>query len=86
MRVSEPTKNFSKHIYANTSQKISQSNEEYKLVADVHHIFKEFNVGEFVMIRIRPERSPKTFSKKNYARAMDPYSIIHKLGSNAYLI
>ena len=38
------------------------------------------------MVRIRPERIPKTFSKKLYARSMGPYSIIHKLGSNAYLL
>ena len=46
----------------------------------------EFNVSEYVMVRIRPERIPKTFSKKLYARAMGPYSIIHKRGSNAYLL
>ena len=38
------------------------------------------------MVRIRPERIPKTFSKKLYARAMGPYSIIRKMGSNAYLL
>ena len=38
------------------------------------------------LVCIRPERIPKTFSKKLYARAMGPYSIICKLGSNAYLL
>ena len=38
------------------------------------------------MIRICLERIPKTFSKKLYGRAMSPYSIIRKLGSNAYLL
>ena len=38
------------------------------------------------MVHIRPERIPKTCSKKLYARAMGPYSIIRKLGSNAYLL
>ena len=84
--VSEPVENFAKHIYTMTGQKISLSNEEYKLAADVHHISKEFNVGEYVMVRICLERIPKTFSKKLYARAMDPYPIICKLGSNAYLL
>ena len=37
------------------------------------------------MVRIRLERIPKTFSKKLYARAMDPYSIIRKMRSNAYI-
>ena len=52
----------------------------------MHRRYKEFNVGEYVMVRIRPERIPKTFSKKLYVKAMDPYSIIRKLGSNAYLL
>ena len=65
---------------------ISLSNEEYKLVADMHRRSKEFNVGDYVMVCIRPERIPKTFSKKLYTRAMDPYSIIRKLGSNAYIL
>ena len=52
----------------------------------MHHRFKEFNVGDYVMVRIHPERIQKMFSKKLYARPMDPYSIIRKMGSNAYLI
>ena len=52
----------------------------------MHRRFKEFNVGEYVMVRIHLERIPKTFSKKLYARVMGPYSIICKLGSNAYLL
>ena len=83
--VSKSAENFAKHIHdlhAEIRRKISLSNEEYKLVVDVHHRYKEFNVGEYVMVRIRPERIPKTFSKKLLARAMGPYSIIRKLRSN----
>ena len=47
---------------------------------------KEFNVGEYVMVRIHLERIPKMFSKFFYARSIGPYSIIHKLRSNAYLL
>ena len=89
MRMSEPIKNFAKHIqdlHAEIRQKISLSNEEYKLAASVDRRSKEFNVGEYVMVRIHPERIPKTFSKKLYARVMGPYSIIRKLGSYAYLL
>ena len=52
----------------------------------MHRRSKEINVGEYVMFHIRPERIPKTFSKKLYARAMGPYTIIRKLGSIAYLL
>ena len=52
----------------------------------MHRRSKEFNAGEYVMVCIRLERIPKTFSKKLYARVMSPYSIIRKLESNAYLL
>ena len=64
MSVSEPAEKFAKHIrdlHAEIRRKISLSNEEYKLAADVHHRSKEFNVGEYVIVHIHPERSPKTF-------------------------
>ena len=89
MRIFEPTENFAKHIHdlhAEIRRKISLSNEEYKLATDVHRRSKEFNVGDYVMVRIHSERIPKTFSKKLYVRAMGPYSIIRKMGSNAYLL
>ena len=89
MCVSEPIENFVKHIhdlYVEIRRKISLSNEEYKLTVDMHRGFKEFNIGEYVMVHIRLERIPKLFSKKLYARAMSRYSIIRKLGYNAYLL
>ena len=89
MRVSEPAENFAKHIHDlhdEIRRKISLSNKDYKLAADVHRRSKEFNVDDYVMVHIRPERIPKTFSKKLYARAIGPYSIIRKMGSNTYLL
>ena len=52
----------------------------------MHRRSKKFNVGDYVMVRIRPKRIPKMFSKKLYARVIDPYSIIRKMRSNAYLL
>ena len=89
MRVSKPVENFAKHIHdlhAEIRREISLSNEEYKLVTDVHRRSKEFNVGDYVMVCICLERIQKTFLKKLYARAMGPYTIIRKLGSNTYLL
>ena len=89
MRVYKLIENFAKHIHdlhTEIRRNISLRNEEYKLVANVHCRSKEFNVGEYVMVRILFERIPKTFSKKLYARSMDPYFIICKLRSNAYLL
>ena len=89
MRVFELAENFAKHIhdlYAEIMRKISLSNEKYKLVVDVHRRSKEFNISDYVMVGIRLERIPKTFSKKLYVKSMSPYSIIRKMWSNAYLL
>ena len=87
MRVYEHAENFAKHIndlHAKIERKISLSNEEYKLAAIRHRRSKEFNVGEYVIVRICLERILKMFSKKLYARAIGPYYIIRKLGYNTY--
>ena len=52
----------------------------------MHRRSKEFNVCDYVMVHIHRERIPKTFSKKLSAKAMGPYSIIRKMGYNAYLL
>ena len=56
------------------------------MAADVLRRSEEFNVGDYVMVRICPEIIPKTFLKKLFARFTGPYSIIRKMGSNAYLL
>ena len=66
MQVSKPVENFAKHIHdfhAEIRRNISLSNEEYKLVVDVHRRYTEFNVGDYVMVCIHPERILKMFSK-----------------------
>ena len=52
----------------------------------VPYTFSGRGVTEYVMVCIRLEIIPKTFSKNFYARVMGPYSIIHKLRSNIYLL
>ena len=49
MHVFESIENFAKHIHdlhAEIRRKISLSDEEYKLAADVQRRSKEFNVGD----------------------------------------
>ena len=60
------------------------SNEVYKHMADSHKRIKEFNEGDSVMIKLRPERFPPGTMKKLHARGARPFKIIKKIGSNAY--
>ena len=41
-----------------------------------------FEVGDFVMARIRAERLSKYSHKRLHAQAMEPYQITRKLGSD----
>ena len=86
LNLQKTLQNISMIYMLRLGEKNSISNEEYKLATNVHRKSKEFNVSEYVMVRIRPERIPKMFSNKLYARAMGPYFIIRKLGSNTYLL
>ena len=75
MRVFEPAENFAKHIHDlhdEIRRKISLSNEEYKLTADMHRRSKEFNVGDYDMVHIHLERIPKMFSKKTLCKTHGP--------------
>ena len=88
-RVSKPASTFAHHIHdlhAEIRSTIAMSNDSYKLSANVHRRDTYFEVGDFVMTCVQPESLPKHFQKKLLARAMDPYPLIRKLGSNAYVL
>jgi hypothetical protein len=60
----------------------------------MHHINFEltyikdvaFNIGDYVMIRIRPERRPSGLASKLQARSAGPFKILKQVGPNAYVI
>ena len=89
IRVSKPASTFAQHIHdlhAEICRKIAVSNDSYKLLANVHCRDTSFEVGDFLMACVWLEPLPKHFHKKLHARAMGPYQIIKKLGSNAYVL
>ena len=58
MLVSESAESFARRIqdlHIEIAKQIQASNVQYKLRADLHKRHNEFNVGDYVMIRIRPE-------------------------------
>ena len=89
MPMSQPASTFFQHIHdfhAEIRRKISSSNGNYKLSANACRRAVNFDVVDFVIACIRPERFPKKSLKKLHARAMGPYQIIRQLGSNAYVL
>ena len=88
-RVSHATSTFAQHIHdlhAEIRRKIILSNDSYKHSADMRRRAANFEVGNFVMVQLRPERLPKNSLKKLHVRAMGPYQILRKLGSNTYIL
>ena len=56
------------------------SNETYKHMVDSHRKIKEFYEGDYVMVRLKPERFLPGTMKKLYARHVGPFKIIRKIG------
>ena len=88
-RPSESATTFAEHIrrlHEEVRQKISLSTNTYQLAANTHRRTQNFQEGDYVMVRVCPERFPKHSFKKLHARSMGPYRILRKLGANAYLV
>ena len=80
---------FSSHIrdiHDDVRRKIALSNEGYKAHADLRRRFVEFNAGDMVLVRIKPERYAKGVSKKLHPRTAGPYKVLQKISSNAYVL
>ncbi|KAM2559419.1 hypothetical protein TB1_010750 [Malus domestica] len=88
-RASDSAMSFAEHIrqlHDDVRRQIAMHTDSYQLAANAHRRHQEFQHGDFVMVRICPERFPKQSFKKLHARSMGPYRVLRKLGSNAYLI
>ncbi|KAK8923695.1 hypothetical protein KSP39_PZI019139 [Platanthera zijinensis] len=86
-RPSESAESFAQHLHElheSVRRRIIMSNENYKAHADKRKRERIFNVGDQVMVRIRPERLPSGPAKKLSARRMGPFSVVNRIGTNAY--
>ena len=73
-------------LHKSISNQITIINAKYKSLADVHRRYKCFKIGDFVMIRLRPERFPSGRFRKLQARGMGPFEVLSKVGENGYII
>jgi len=91
VQVSQLGVTFPQHMHdmhAKICSLIAMSNDSHKLSADVRRSDISFKVGDFVMaiFVLHDYLNTLTKKKKLHARAMDPYEIINKLESNAYVL
>ena len=57
-------------LHKSISKQITLNNAKYKSIADVHRRYKRFEIRDFVMIRLRPERFPPGMFRKLQTRGM----------------
>jgi len=62
------------------------SNVKPALRADSRKIFKNFNVGDYVMVRTYPKQFPSGTVKMLHVRSAGPFKILNKLNYNTYVI
>jgi len=88
-RVSESAKSFARRIqdlHIEITKQIQASNVQYKLQAYLHRRHNEFNVGDYVMIWIRPNRFSSGANRKLHARSAGPFKVLQRVGPNAYVL
>ena len=71
IRMSESAASFASYIHdlhKKISNQIQKSNANYKAYADLHKKVHEFNIGDYAMVWISPERYPLGTVKKLHAR------------------
>ena len=88
-RVSESAESFAKRMHElhhHISDQINSNNLKYKNLADAHKRFQEFKIGDYVIVKIRPERFFQGSNRKLQARSAGPSKILSKVGVNAYIL
>ena len=71
-------------IHQQVHERISAYNNKIKLSVDGHRRPREFQEGDLVMIRLRPERYATERAHKLHPRAAGPFRIRRKINPNAY--
>lgn len=74
-------------IHAQVKSNIERANQRYKSKADKGAQFKkQFQEGDLVWVHLRKERFPNKRHNKLMPRAAGPYTILKKIGDNAYIV
>ena len=87
--MSKSAKAFARHIHdlhKDINNRIHSSNTRYKVQANSRRRHLEFVIGDYIMIRIRPERFPSRTVKKLQAHSAGPFKVLKQIGSNMYVI
>jgi len=67
-------------------KQIQASNEQYKFRADLLKYHDAFNVGDYFMIQIKPERCPLETNHKLQVSSARPFKVLQMIELNNYVI
>ena len=70
-------------LHKSIIDQINSNNLKYKILTNSQSRFKEFKIGDYVIVRIRPERFPQGVTRKLQTRIARPLKIHSKIGVNA---
>ena len=88
-RASEAAMDFTSYmrdIHEECKRRLTIQTTSYADAANATRRNRQFNTGDMVLIRLRPERFPQGSFTKLHARRAGPFKIKKKLGANAYVI
>ena len=88
-RPSEAALDFSsymKNIHEEVKQRLSLSTEAYSTAVNTRRKDRQFQVGDTVLICLKPELFPPRSFNKLHAQRAGPFKVVKKLGPNAYVI
>ena len=89
IRASEDGVAFAQHVselHKYIHDRITQHNAAYKQAADLHRRHRSFEVGDQVMVRLRPERYSPGTATKLHARSAGPFWVLSRVCENAYVV
>ena len=89
IRASKDCVAFAQHVselHKYIHDRITQQNAAYKQAVDLHHHHRSFEVGDQVMVRLRPKRYSTGTATKLHARSTGPFRVLSRVGENAYIV
>ena len=81
-RVSESVESFAQRmhdLHKQVTDQINSNNLKYKTLAYSYKRFQEFKIGDYVMVKIKPERFPQRVPRKLQNHSECPFRILSRV-------
>ena len=89
VRVSKERVAFAQHVsqlHQDIHDRVLSQYASYKQAADLHCRSGDFQVGDQVIVRTRPQGYAPRTATKLYAHNIGPFRVLSRIGDNAYVV